>query len=577
MKLPYLENGNMNRKGIIQFKGLNQREVIEEGEFSAMENLSGALAPVFSPREKRRICHRFDNPHGLIGKDHLLWADGPYLYYNGLKVGDVQDNDKTFVGMAGYVVIYPDQLIFNTVDHSLTKMNHHFTSAGQVTYTLCDETGKSYDYVVAHEPPESPENGAYWLDVSLENASLKQYSGYLEDWQNVLTTYVKIGASGIGSGFKPLDGVKMTGSVLESLAVNEQEGTYVVLQATGEDFVVVIGMVNGEEQQETPITLERTAPDMDMVIEANNRLWGCSSKNHEIYASKLGDPTNWQVFEGKATDSYAATIESDGAFTGIFGYLGMVLFFKEHHLHKAVSSSWPPHIASMPVSGVQAGCEKSLALVGQTLFYKSLDGVMAYSGGLPQLVSMRLGTKEYRRAVAGGIGYQYYLSMEEAATGKWGLFVYDLLTDLWHREDGTKVKWFARCVSDLFFIGEDNVLYAVTRNQKAMTFAQGVDEEDVHWQGDTGDLLQLYPDHQFISKLQLKADIPEGGELEVWLSAKEGEWKRVYSYENKGEKRGITIPITPVRSNYLKLRLKGRGQVKLYCLYKLVEQGSELG
>ena len=74
---------------------------------------------------------------------------------------------------------------------------------------------------------------------------------------------------------------------------------------------------------------------MDFVIESGNRLWGCrygkalnGETVNEIYASKLGDFRNWYCFAGISTDSYTASVGTDGAFTGAVTYMGRPIFFK---------------------------------------------------------------------------------------------------------------------------------------------------------------------------------------------------------------------------------------------------------
>src|SRR5699024_8801601 len=101
---------------------------------------------------------------------------------------------------------------------------------------------------------------------------------------------------------------------------------------------VIPGILDTAFDQTEPVTVSREIPDMDFLTESENRIWGCSSKNHEIYACKLGDPTNWNCFEGISTDSYSATIGSDGDFTGACTHLGNVLFFKEDSIHKVWGS-----------------------------------------------------------------------------------------------------------------------------------------------------------------------------------------------------------------------------------------------
>ena len=106
------------------------------------------------------------------------------------------------------------------------------------------------------------------------------------------------------------------------------------IQAKTDDSITIIGVLENSFTQASGLKIKRKVPDMDFLTECENRLWGCSSKNHEVYASKLGDPLNWNVFEGISTDSYAATIGSDGDFTAAATYSGYALFFKEHTIHK---------------------------------------------------------------------------------------------------------------------------------------------------------------------------------------------------------------------------------------------------
>ena len=56
----------------------------------------------------------------------------------------------------------------------------------------------------------------------------------------------------------------------------------------GDDYIVVTGIIDEALTQSEPVTLERRVPDMDYVTQCNNRIWGCSSASHEIYACKLG-------------------------------------------------------------------------------------------------------------------------------------------------------------------------------------------------------------------------------------------------------------------------------------------------
>lgn len=75
-------------------------------------------------------------------------------------------------------------------------------------------------------------------------------------------------------------------------------------------------------------------PDLLFVCENENRLWGCDKTT--IYASKLGDIFNWNVYEGLATDSYSVDTGSAGSFTACISFLGYPIFFKEDHISQGV-------------------------------------------------------------------------------------------------------------------------------------------------------------------------------------------------------------------------------------------------
>lgn len=570
MQLPILTPAAQSRDVMNTHLGLNMTLSPQDGEYAYMHNMTGDFFPVLSPRGQRRKCHTFVNPHGIYGKNKLLWVDGRDLYYNGAIVGQVSDTDKQFVGMAAYVLIFPDKLILNTHDLTLKPMNQVFSTVGTVTFSMSDAEGTAIVYVERDTEPEDPSNGDYWMDTSGANPSLKMYSEYTGMWSVVVSTYVRISATGIGTGFNQYDGVNVSG------ATDEQFNGDFILHAVGADFLVVTGLVTLTQTQTAPLTVKREAPDMDFLTECNNRVWGCSSAKHEVYASKLGDPFNWKAYEGLSTDAYAATIGSDGDFTGAATHMGYVLFFKENVIHKVMNVNPPFQISELAARGVQKGSENSLCAVDEMLFYKSIDGIMAYGGATPELASVALGGKSYKNAVGGAAKGKYYVSMEDA-DGEWDMFVYDLKTGLWHREDNVHAKWFTRCLSDTFFVDESNDLYSITREDVAMGFVNGMDEGLFDWAAESGDMLATTPDNKFVSKLQFRITMEQDSEISIAFQYDtSGEWETKYQLKNPTAKRSFTVPIIPQRCDHFRIRFYGRGDVKIYTVSKVLEQGSEL-
>ena len=133
---------------------------------------------------------------------------------------------------------------------------------------------------------------------------------------------------------------------------------------------------------------------MDFVTECQNRLWGCyygirdGETVNEIFCCKLGDFKNWECYMGISTDSYRASVGTDGVWTGAVTYLGYPMFFKENFLHKVYVSATGAHqITSTALDGVQKGSADSLAIVADTLIYKTRTGIAQFDGSMPVPIS----------------------------------------------------------------------------------------------------------------------------------------------------------------------------------------------
>lgn len=418
-------------------------------------------------------------------------------------------------------MIYPDKLYINTENYTdCGSVEAHFsTGAGAtVTYSICTADGEDYGAVtVSATAPIEPAGGDLWVDTSAVPHSLKQYSAQSGIWTAIPTVYVKIAAEGIGKAFAVYDGVTIHGAQTDTEAMTAQLSALCgnqIIYARGDDYIVVAGLLDVTcVQQEGVLTVSRTMPDVDYLTEASNRLWGCKyglvngETVNEIYCCALGDFKNWNRFLGVATDSYAATVGTDGPWTGAVTHLGYPIFFKEHCMHKVyISSSGAHSIVETACRGVEAGSHGSLAVVGETLLYRSPAGIMAYDGSLPRCVSGALGDMAYRNGVAGALGDKYYVSMTDR-DGQGNLFVYDTRRGFWHREDNTRALGFARCGSELYYIDDDGRLMCVGGSVGKL-------EPCVHWQADTGIMGYTTVEQKYVSRFLLRMKLAEGA---VWM------------------------------------------------------------
>lgn len=576
---PYLQQRGRNRSITTDFRGLNLSQGIGDGEWAWMQNMDTREYPAVARRQKRVHVATLNKPNGLCATDRLCFVDGVKFYYNGFYYGDVEDSEKTLVPMGAKIAIFPDKKLFDTTTLSFTDMEQKNVSSGTVSVTLAKGDGTPYgEYTEGGTAPENPENGQLWLDTSGDAPVMKTWSEAQGLWVAEATTYVLVSATGLGQGLKALDGVTVSG--LEESGLN---GDWILTDA-GPDYILFTGILQKALTQTGEVRVERTCPEMDFVVEKDNRLWGCSSADHEIYCCKLGDPTNWRAYQGVATDSYAVTVGTPGPFTGAAVSGSAVIFFKENCLHRVYGtqpSNFTVYVDNL--RGVQQGCHKSAVRVNEYLYYKSVFDVCVYADSEVAGISAALGTESYKNAVAGVCGNRLYLSMEDQE-GAWQLLVYDTAAGVWTREDGTHALGFASCLTETFMLRADGELYALLPGEYNKDFfmvgsdytvyAQEETDEEVSWELRTGEILRELPDHKYIGKIQLYLELDPGARAEVALRRDGGAWEKVQELSG-GDQRRCTLPIYPRRCDRMEIRLTGVGHVRLVNWSKYVGYGSE--
>lgn len=590
MKYPTLNVQASSRQVIDAFGGYNHRLRIGEGEFYDMKNLSSANYPILSPRGQRGVYASPALPLGMVAKDTLCYVDGSKFVMDQYSVDmGLNSEEKTLVSMGAYVIILPDKKYINTADITdFGNIEATVTTAGDVSFTLCRLDGDDYTaaYTQSSEP-SNPENMALWIDTSTTPHTLKQWSDTSGMWVTVATTYIRISATGIGVPFEKYDGITISG--LKDVTLTDTSGDEIydggqlaalegsaIVWDKGDDFIVVVGILDVTRTITNTITIKRSMPSMDYVVEANNRLWGCrygvadnGEVVNEIYASKLGDFKNWNCFMGISTDSYAASLGTDGQFTGAITHLGYPLFFKEGFLHK-IYGNYPSNfqVQTTACRGVQRGCSRSLAIVNEILYYKARGAVCAYDGSLPTEISAALGDVQYFEAVGGAHGNKYYLSMKDSSN-LWHLFVYDTAKGMWHHEDNTHADCFCSCREEMYFIDH--------ADKKIRTvFGGGTkDTKPVEWMAETGVIGVDSPDKKYLSRLTVRMWLDIGTQVYFFVQYDSGgEWEHLFTMTGNNL-RSFAVPIRPKRCDHLRIRIVGEGDAKIYSIAKVIEEGSD--
>ena len=579
MLYPRLQASATSRQMIDTFRGYNHNLRVADGEFYEMENMTSDFYPVLSPRGKRGIYKSCEKLTGIIAKDALCYVDGSGFVIGGTRVemGLDEGTQKELVSMGAYVIIMPDKKYINTIEpDDRGDIEASYVSSGAVTFRLCSITGEAITpATVGAEAPANPANGAMWLDTSATPNALKQYSESSGMWVSVSSTYIRIECAGIGEKFQKYDAVEISG--VKSGKLQDLNASMVIWDI-GTDFVVVAGIVDQVVTQaasEGAVTLERRMPNMDFIVESENRLWGCryglnrkGETVNEIYASKLGDFKNWSCYMGLSTDSYAASCGTDGAFTGATAYMGNPVFFKETCLHK-VYGNYPANfqIQTTACRGVQKGSHRSLAVVNEVLYYKAGTAVCAYDGSIPTEISYCLGAEQYKEAVGGALGNKYYISMLDSV-GKAHLFVWDTAKKLWHREDGFRAARMESLGGTLYAM-EDG-----TGKIWDMTRSVGSPEDKVKWAVETGEIGLEMPDMKYLARMIIRMSLEAGTEVRIYARYDfSQDWEPLFAVRST-RLRSFDIPVRAKRCDYMQLRIEGDGPGKIYSITKTIQQGS---
>ena len=590
MNYPQMTEIPRQTQAVESWLGYRHTARIADGESYDEKNISADAFPLLAPRRARGTWARPLNCQGLIEKDNLCWVDGTKFVMNGYEIEmglseKEKDCPKRLVSMGAYVIILPDKMYINTQNtEDFGRIEARFETAGEVSFSLCLDDGSGYDAMESPIPPEEPKDGQYWIDTGSNPNAVKIWSEAEKMWVEVGTTYVKIEAENIGKAFQPGDGVYIECQD-ENESIQQLMGSH-VLWDVSDNYIIVIGMLATKQTTIQPVTVSRTMPDMDYLIESGNRLWGCRyglARNgavvNEIYASKLGDFRNWDVFEGISTDSWVGQCGTDGMWTGAISYLGYPVFFKENHIH-TVYGSLPSQfrIQNTAARGVQRGSDRSLAMLNEVLIYKSRMGVCVYDGSLPTDISDAFGGILYHDAVAGAHGDKYYISMLRDGTDEAVMMTYDIRKNLWHKEDSLRATAWCSAREHMYCIDEE------TGNILCVTGAGEPEEEPIQWEVVTGEIglrgsngytVTVMPENKYISKLVLRMRLEYGSIVQVAVEYDGcGIWEHLASMQGRSL-RSYTLPIRPRRCDWLRLKITGVGDARIYSLVRTIEGGSD--
>lgn len=534
MKLPDMKYGSGIAKAQqVKFGGLNHTMGAKDGQLWDMKNLTGDHAPLLSTRAPRMLYRTIPGCSTLFSWEGLCWVAGTEFFFQGEKKGNVTEGEKVFGSLGAYIVIFPDKAYFDTVSGEFGSLESSW-SGESVTFT----NGLLYDEEADANTIQA--DGVSWADY-----------------------------------FRAGDAVTISGCTTHE----ENNKTPIIREIDGDKlyFYENVFKLEGDEgntayTEAGPITIKRYVPELDFVCTNENRMWGC--KGDTLYASKLGDVFNWNVFDGLETDSYAVDTGTAGGFTACISFMGYPVFFKEDRVFKVYGSK-PSNFEVLGAAtlGVMEGCAGSMAVASETLFYLSRAGIVAYSGGLPYPVGDAFGVQRFVKAVAGSDGLKYYVSLYDGEG--WRLCVYDSRSGMWHVEDESRIVSAAYHDGNLYFANADgevwitgSILYPPEETAPEAAF---------DWYAEFTDFTDDSPNKKGVGKVQLRIEVEEGASCRVLIQMdSDGKWQQVGRTLEGDVKRSYYLPIIPRRCDHYRLRLEGTGACRVHSMVRELYVGSEL-
>ena len=500
-----------------------------------------------------------------MGKGHYLYGhkymvgSGAHSFTDVFKVGDA----ISITGTRGGVYDTEKALLNGVEDNRLSFGGDVF----RVFYNGNNVVDSIYAATIVRTGLKA---GKYWVKPEYDGDKVKRYD-------HVILFEVTKPLPGRYSFVTPLYGSQLEGSQTSQVYVLDLETRTIVEKCNSDseydDFeeyyedkyarrgsLLKVNRPNGDY-----VSFSKPYPDLDFVCESENRLWGCSNKDQTIYASALGDPTNFFVYDGLSTDSFAVAVGTEGEFTGCCKHSSSVLFFKETKLHKVLGSFPAEYIMyTYETEGLQKGSHKSMQIINDVLFFLGNHGVYAFTGGTPSLISANFGETQLTNGVAGNDGDTYYLSAWEGDTCH--LLLYETKSGQWMKEDATNAVDFARAGQDLYMLNDKGEVWLMDAKEE---------DADIEWMAHFTPFYESIEGRKMYTKLLLRMQLPKGAWLKAEVRCDDGVWRdsgRIIG----GDADTIPLNLPINRCDKLEVRLSGHGPCTIKAMMLEYKIGSDV-
>lgn len=551
-----------------------------DGQIYDMEAISSFSQPFLRPLSRRGAY--LSAPGAVMVFHHNDWGyvtDSGVLTYGRRVIGTVPPDSKP--------VVVGNRIVFWKNGESKI-MNVAYDIKGEYSTLAALQSGgtkvEGYAYAVGTTTPKTiyvyRQTTNTWEQGEVELQDMR-ISFTLTGVRFLGTTYqgVKADANTIratsatawtNSGLKVGDAIEITGCTTHP----ENNKIAIIREINGADLIFYehtfkLNGSAGTTAYTEPGTLRFTKeqPELDVIFALNNRLWG--AKDDTIWCSKLGDPTNFYVYDGLSSDGWFNATGTAEKFTAGCAYLGYPTFFKEHNIFKIFGSNAENFQFSMSATeGVKKGCQDSLAIAGETLYYWSNNGLTAYQGGLPQFVGQPFGQAKYEKVKAISDGRRIYLSMTEEYKDDFWCWCIDTESGNIYKETRMTVMQMIRAGEDLYALGKEQGNSTVSPYKLNGNYENAMPAM-IEW----GRFYAATLDKKSLQKLSIRMRAKPDAEIRIYISYDDGRWELVRKLYTKSW--NVTdVPILLRRCDNFRLKLVTKGYWEIQQINRAVISGT---
>lgn len=486
-------NVRFEEKTLKSFGGINVGEDSAIGELCMSENMSSHLFPSLCARNARtvaasseRIINGMGSFEGCIYTSYTPDAKHIYFTFGGVDYEYTSYSaskdftiGRKFASLADTILIVPDNVVFSVKTKQFAKAT--------LSHTQNSSTAKTK---FRSEAPNSNMLDSQTIDFigTLSHNSLNirhlsyNYSNYSRTFNYasfpdifkagvVITLKLSVYANSYDDStayYKFVD--KMAaGITLKIKSVTTSKHTVpsgTITETIGLTFDNnSINMSGLSSVYVRSFTVERSMPQLESICAYDNRVWGISGKT--VYASKLGDATEWNDFSVDSygtlpSASFSTQAPTEGKFTAIVPYGNYIYAFKENAIHKIYGDEPDEYTLHTDICrGVGEGMTDCVSIGASSLIYASADGVYIYRGDYPRKISQSIGKLPTPISAAATEEFYYILCSQN---GRKLIYVYDLTRGIWHSETAPEKSSLLTSASNEVYLADGGTLWCLSQS-----------------------------------------------------------------------------------------------------------------